>query len=376
MTNLDIKTGVHIVIDYFSATFPLIVHENDYELKVIEDVIEIISKFLGYDKSNITKEEYAQNRFEYQYLIGSDIVLRMNGPRLKSGYKSCSIELKGSGCREFENNNPDKTWIDFFEFFLVRLNASPSRFDIAIDDYDGSHLTIDEIKAKLDKGFYTTNFRDKDYTLYNSKKGMTLQFGSRISTQMLVIYDKKREQLSQGIAVPETYWTRFEMRYYKEKSYNVCMNILKGGSSKYKEYVLGLLYEMLDIKEDNNFSKSNIYKADTDERWLSFLGEVKKAKIVKYKIRKSSYESYYKWASPHAAFFFLSIYTHSNFDLNSTLIEIVENGISLMEDLNNNRLKKINQFLSESSLKKTNLVELNNKIKELEKFIEIKELPF
>lgn len=376
MTTIELKTGIHIVIDYFAATFPLIIYENDYELRVIEEVLEIVTKFLGYKKEDITKEEFAQNRFEYQYLIGSDITLRMSGPKLKSGYKSCSIELKGHGCREFENNNPDKTWHDFLEFFLVRMNASPSRFDIAIDDYDGKHLTIGQIKEKLDKGYYTSNFREKDYTLYDSKKGMTLQFGSRTSTQMLVIYEKLKEQLAQGIAVPEKYWVRFEMRYYKEKAYNVCMNILKNEVSNYRTYVLGLLYEMLDIKEETNLSKTNIYKADSDKRWISFLGEVKKAKVQKYKIRKSSYETYLKWASPHAAFFFLSIYAHSNFDIKSTLVEIVKNSLVLMDNINNQRLKKLNQFLKESSLKKVSLLELNKEINNLKKYIEIEELPF
>ncbi|WP_264229473.1 replication initiation factor domain-containing protein [Acholeplasma laidlawii] len=223
----------------------------------------MISEFLGFSEDEVSKDEFAQNRFQYQYKIGEDITLRLGGPRLNSGYKSCSLELKGEGCRSYENRNQVKTWNDLYEFLLVRLNSNVTRLDIAIDDYDGKHLNIHEIKDKLDMNLYTTSFRIKEYTLYSSVKGITLQFGSPTSTHMLVIYEKLKEQQSKGVYVPQKYWTRFEMRFYQDKAYNVIMNILKNQDS-FRNYTLGLLYEMLDIKEKNNYNSESIHKAKTD----------------------------------------------------------------------------------------------------------------
>ncbi|MBU1143189.1 MAG: replication initiation factor domain-containing protein [Firmicutes bacterium] len=376
MIDLEEKFGLHIVIDYFAATFPFISHENDFELKIIEDILMMVSNFLGYKKEDVTREDYAQNRFQYQYIIGNDIILRLCGPKLKSGYKSCSIELKGQGCRSYENNNPDKTWQDLFEFFLVRMNAATSRFDVALDDYSGKRITIHEVKRKLDQGLYTTSFREKDYTLFNSKKGMTLQFGSRTSTQMLVIYEKLKEQLSQGIPCKQKYWVRYEMRFYKEKAHNICMNILKNDKESFRSYILGLLYDMLDLKEASNLGDANLYKAKTYIKWRKFLEDVKKAKIEKYKIRISTHETYYKWGRPLAALFFLNILIHQKFDIDSTVIAIVRNGILAIDTIDQQKLKKLNQFLKESGLKKITISDLEIAKEKLEKYIETEELPF
>lgn len=333
------------------------------------------SEFLGFSKEDVSRSEFSQNRFQHQYQIGDDIILRLGGPRLNSGYKSCSIELKGQGCRSYENNNSIKTWDDLFEFFLVRLNSNVTRFDIAIDDYDGKHLTIEEIKDKLDQRLYTTNFKIKEYTLYHSLKGMTLQFGSRTSTQMLVIYEKLKEQLAKGIAVPEKHWTRFEMRFYQDKAYNVVMNILKR-KVNFRQYTLGLLYEMLDIKQTSNYNENSIHKEKTDPKWKSFLEDVEKAKIEKYKIRKSTHETYSKWATPLAALYFIDILLHKNLDLEATFIELAEISVKAIEDINNHKIKKLNQFLKESGLNKVSLFELEVAKNKLEKYIKLSELPF
>jgi anti-anti-sigma factor len=144
----------------------------------------------------VTKEPYAQNRFKYQYLLGDSIILRLLGPELKSGYKTCMIELKGEGCREFENKNLDKSWMDFLEFFVIRLNANPTRIDLTIDDYDGSIISFEWLKQQLDQENFTTNFKSKKYTIHgNSVDGYSIQMGNRSSVQELVIYEKNKEQI-------------------------------------------------------------------------------------------------------------------------------------------------------------------------------------
>ena len=89
------KTGIHIVIDYFSATFPFICYEEDSEYSIISDIILMIGGFFNIQKEDIEKCDYAMHRFEYQYKLSKHITLRLCGPELKSGHKSCSIELSG-----------------------------------------------------------------------------------------------------------------------------------------------------------------------------------------------------------------------------------------------------------------------------------------
>ena len=156
----------------------------------------------------------------------------------------------------------------------------------------------------------------------SNNKGLSLQFGSHSSTQMLVIYEKLKEQITKGLDCLQDYCVRYEMRYRHEKAYNVCTNIINHGNSGFKEYVFGLLYSMIDIKADNNYGENNIHKAPTDDKWQAFLDNVNKAKIEKYKIIKSSHEAYLSWITPLASFYLLDSLLYCNQDINSLNIKI------------------------------------------------------
>ncbi len=373
---LNIKTGIHILIDYFAATFPFICYEEDSEYKIINDILLIISDFIGITKEDIEKQDYSQNRFNYQYKIGENIILRLCGPDLKCGHKSCSIELKGEGCREFEVIS-NKSWFDFLEFFIVRLNASPTRIDIAIDDYEGDIITLPEIKRKLDLKFFTTSFKDKDYIIHgNDKKGFSLQFGSHKSSQMLVIYEKLKEQISKGFDCFQKYWLRYEMRYTKDNAYNVCMDIINKGEIEYNNYIFGLLYTMLDLKIDNNYDEDNQHKVETDIVWKSFLNNVSKAKTEKYKIKKSTYKTYLRWIEPLASFYLLNILLHQGNDIYSMNIKLYKDIIDLINDIDKKKLHRINLYLKESGLRLIDLGDLLALTNKLKNIIKTLELPF
>ncbi len=332
---------------------------------------------MGYEKENIIKENYSQNRFNYQYSIGDNIIVRLCGPELKSGYKSCSIELKGDGCREFENICKDKNWIDFLTFFLIRLNASPTRIDLTIDDYEGKDVTFEYINKKLENNFYISSFQDRDFIYHGSKtKGLSIQFGTHSSTQMFVIYEKLKEQLTKGIPCLQKYWVRYEMRFKKEKAYNVCMNLISKEIVGFKDYVLGLLYQTLDIKEDNNYNNENQKRAMTDKNWNNFLESVSKAKIEKYKIRKSTYETYLKWSKQHIAFYILNKLLHQGINIEATYTELLKEVVQLIQTIDQNRIKKLNNFLKESGLGTVTILDLEELKIKLTKIIEDRELPF
>ena len=373
---LEHHNGVKIAVDYFSCTFPLKVQEDELELIVIEDLVKYIGEFLNFDLSEINKEEYATNRFRYQYTIGNSIILRLSGPELLTGYRSCQIELKGQGCREFENRT-NKTWIELFGFFLLRLHGNPTRIDIAIDDYDGTHTNITKIKEILDKGNYTTSFRKKYYKLMGcEQEGWTLQFGSHKSTIMLVIYDKLKEQLSKGNEVNQEFWTRYEMRYMKERAYDVVMNYIEQGEENFNKYSYGLLYSMLDLKKDNNYNAHHVMEAETIHWWTSFLQEVSKSEIVKYKVKQSNIDTYKIWVLPIITTYFIVTHLHNGKEFNSTYIKMLEEILDYIEKVDKKKVKKINGYQDEVVQAKISLKDINDIKEKIKEYISLNQLPF
>ena len=93
LTNLEeIRTGTHIIIDYISCTFPLIVYDGQREDDIILDTIKLILNEMGYTDDDLVQDEYALNRFKYQYTIASSIAIRLVGPVQKNGYHSCQVD--------------------------------------------------------------------------------------------------------------------------------------------------------------------------------------------------------------------------------------------------------------------------------------------
>ena len=373
---LEHQNGVKIAVDYFSCTFPLKLQEDELELIVIEDLVKYIGEFLNFEPSEINKEEYSTNRFRYQYTIGNSIILRLSGPELLIGYRSCQIELKGQGCREFENRS-NKTWNDLFSFFLIRLHGNPTRIDIAIDDYDGTHSNITKIKEILDKGNYTTSFRKKYYKLMGcEQEGWSLQFGSHKSTIMLVIYDKLKEQMSKGNEVNQEFWTRYELRYMKDRAYDVVLNYIEEGEENFNKYSYGLLYSMLDLKKENNYSEHNIMQADTISWWKHFLQEVEKSEIVKYKIKSNNIDTYKAWVLPIITTYFIVTYLHNGRDFNLTYIKQLEEILGYIEKVDKKKVKKINNYQEEVAQTKISIKDINNLQSSIKEYISLNLLPF
>ena len=373
---LEHQNGVKIAVDYFSCTFPLKLQEDELELIVIEDLVKYIGEFLNFEPSEINKEEYSTNRFRYQYTIGNSIILRLSGPELLIGYRSCQIELKGQGCREFENRS-NKTWNDLFSFFLIRLHGNPTRIDIAIDDYDGTHSNITKIKEILDKGNYTTSFRKKYYKLMGcEQEGWSLQFGSHKSTIMLVIYDKLKEQMSKGNEVNQEFWTRYELRYMKDRAYDVVLNYIEQGEENFNKYSYGLLYSMLDLKKENNYSEHNIMQADTISWWKHFLQEVEKSEIVKYKIKSNNIDTYKTWVLPIITTYFIVTYLHNGRDFNLTYIKQLEEILGYIEKVDKKKVKKINNYQEEVAQTKISIKDINNLQSSIKEYISLNLLPF
>lgn len=370
------QTGVHVVIDYFKCSFGLECKYDDFELKVIEDTIEQIRTFLDYSKDEVVKEDFATDRFKFQYSIGNYITLKLGGPVQTSGYKSCLLEFKGHACREFEIRTK-KSWKDLFKFCFLTLKGHATRIDIAVDDFDGDIASFNKVLSKLETKQFSSGFKNNNYVLHgNDEKGWTIDFGNYSSTQMLCIYQKDKEQRSRKIECKQSYWTRFEMRFFKEKAYDVATNLMDKEENELSIFGRELLYSMLDIKEDNNYGLENQRHVETVSWWNEFLGNVEKAKLVRRTIRSAYYDSYHAWIGKLTAFYIIVLCSLRPYSLDQVLLKLMEESLNEVDELDKKHIKKLNQFRLELGLNpisKEELIELKNR---LMSEITLKEVPF
>ena len=267
-------------------------------------------------------------------------------------------------------------------FFITILNATPTRIDLTVDDYDGSYFDFNWIKDKLDKGNYISSFQKKYYKLHGCiEEGYSIEFGSHSSTQMLVIYEKLKEQKNKKKEVNAEYWLRLEMRYMHEKAEYICLDLLDKVDSNniiasFNKYVLSILYQMLDIKIDNNYSIYDQSKIETDPNWLKFLNNVGKIKINKPKEKGSSFDIFKKYINQTYYEYYIVLYLISKKDINTTYISILDDVISKLDLIDNVKLKKINTYLTDLNHPKIRMIDIKNLKDELYDKQEMMRLPF
>ena len=208
------------------------------------------------------------------------------------------------------------------------------------------------------------------------QEGWSLQFGSHKSTIMLVIYDKLKEQMSKGNEVNQEFWTRYELRYMKDRAYDVVLNYIEQGEENFNKYSYGLLYSMLDLKKDNNYNAHHIMEADTISWWKHFLQEVEKSEIVKYKIKSNNIDTYKAWVLPIITTYFIVTYLHNGRDFNLTYIKQLEEILGYIEKVDKKKVKKINNYQEEVAQSKISIKDINELQSSIKEYISLNLLPF
>ena len=218
------------------------------------------------------------------------------------------IEISGSGCRHFEMRGG--SWQELLFFLLDKVRCRFKRIDIACDDIDG-YLNIDDIKDKIYRQNFTSVFRgkkvngkigDEKYSLaldeeyeddldernqthiFDTRAGYTCTFGSRSSSILLNIYDKKAERSSKNIVSGVNSWIRFEFSLTKEKCEYFCKVLLKNAflNNEFGKLSKSVLYGLIDFKVNGEYKRGNfrnLYKCSTWKPYLKFLGSVEKVRV-------------------------------------------------------------------------------------------------
>lgn len=297
------KTGTHVSFDYFRATTEIEILESaEEEILVREYVIKLAEK-LNITRVEIIERQFKKDKYKYMFELGPEMELGMIGPKSASGLPTCSLHLKGKGCREYETRNPDKGWGYFLKLMLVEYNAKPTRIDIAVDDFDGDVVTLPWVEEKLKKKYFTSCFKHKYHKIHGcEEEGYSLEMGSRNSSCQLVIYDKLKEQIvKKKKEVNQDYWIRYEMRFFHEKAHKLALEMLlaiegklsfiieKDADKAFLEYVNSVFIGVLDIKEDNNYDIMHQCDVATDPLWMEFVHNAEKWKVIPETNKTSSW---------------------------------------------------------------------------------------
>ena len=139
---------------------------------------------------------------------------------------------------------------------------------------------------------------------------------------------------------------------------------------------MGVLYSLLDIKEENDREIENIRNANTDSLWLEFLGNVQKCKILHATTYESTYVSYQKWIKAHAGKYVLYLFATNNFELESVITHLLQDAADYAEDINKEKIKSINSNLRARKLSLLNEEDIEKLRLELLEIIEERRLPF
>ena len=374
MENIEIK------IDYFSATFPLDCDADDSVMFKVHEMVKLMAQYLKVQNFEIVKSKYAQNNFNYQYQLGEHIILRLDGPMNDCYQRTCHLELKGEGCRDFEKRNPKKTWTNFM-LFMVQLNARFKRIDIAIDDFKGEAVTLGWLYEKFSKRRYTSVFRSPVAPHGSLDTGLTLQFGSNDSPIELVIYDKKAEQKKRKKECDYKYWVRYEMRFRNDLAERIIHQLiatLKGDDyeKKFSKFTFEQLYRIIDIKEENNYSIQNQKKVKTDPKWLAFLDNVEKGILPKIEDGlPKTFNQYMKAAIPYVSMFLLLKYLEV--DQVQELFEIeIYRFMKEQMKFSKQRFQRLNIYLNQLNIQTIDDFMMAQLKDEFAGIIDERELPF
>ena len=372
-----------IIIDYLSLTFPLDLDGDENERVKAITLVQIFKNYFKLDDCQIEESQYSVNNYRYQYKFSDFIILRIAGPQNDFGEKTCQLELRGEGCREFERILPDVTWCDFL-MFLLTFTPTFKRIDITIDDLSGAEIKQEYLLKKIKNKEYTSVFKSEPKYYGMLDEGLTINLGSRNSMIELCIYDKLSQQKSLGKPVDTNYWCRYEMRFRKDKANSVILELLNNYVNKdipiygldLKTFATKSLYGIIDIKEDNNYNAEHQKNSKTDPKWKTFLETSEKGILPKATPRISTSETRFNYIMPKAKMIFLEWMIDCDFNLDVFIERFLTEELKLLKNTSRSQLSRLNQILIAKNKPTVNKEAFNDMLLKLDQAIEERSLPF
>lgn len=291
--NSDVlTTGLKVTVDWLAFT----VHELNSVTAVIE--------FLGLEPTMFSAAPRGANGYKSMLNLdgfhlsilsdgNADMGIHVNISGSAIGYALSCYAHKNSEVSPFDNVeafNVDELGQTVLAKFLSDVSQIGRivRLDIALDDCDNVHFTLDDVQQYLNNGLVVSKFRT--YTNNISKKvstgemtGGTIYFGSGQSDVRLRIYDK---QLEHNAKHPEERvdapWVRWEFQLRNDRAMSAVKFLISGTSLG--EVASGILnnYMRFIVNDDCNRSRCSI-----DSRWVEFLGSVRRLSLAVQTVPKT-----------------------------------------------------------------------------------------
>ena len=260
--------------------------ENDFELVFdsvrlrfeSHDVPYICEKILQIKMKYMIYEDYAFYGYIAKYAF-SDIQIMISP---EEDEKGTLVELKGQGCREFENLlvAQNRSWFDFFNT-CEKEKVYYKRIDLEINDRVGI-LSIPYLAEKCSKKELRSKFRSfrsidsgklEDEEEAANSLGTTLYLGSLKSDIYFCFYQKNYEQLVKNrISLEDSpIMNRYEIRLKDDRAYYAIQDILT--HQDFEQTIFNIINTYIVFLTP--IKNQNKRKWATDPSWKLFLGKTR-----------------------------------------------------------------------------------------------------
>lgn len=281
---------LEMLFDYVRIRFPTL------------DVKHVVENVLRLKLSYMLHEDYGFYSYSEHYCMG-DIFILVSGEE----EKGVLVELKGRGCRQFENYllAQERSWYEFFMDVLVEGGVM-KRLDLAINDKFGI-LNIPDLTEKCRNEecvsvFHSfKNYRSGDLVHREEKEcmGNTLYIGSLQSEVYFCIYEKDYEQYKKNnIPIEDAeVKNRFEIRLKNERAYYAIRDLMYYDNPESTAFKIINRYIRFVDKEDKK-SRSD-WKLNNE--WAWFIGENRESMKLTTKPEPYSFRKTLNWISRQVA---------------------------------------------------------------------------
>ncbi|EMF0340853.1 TPA: MobT family relaxase [Enterococcus faecium] len=295
--SLQIKQKIQDTLDRYNPEYPLELLFDYVRIRFpTNDVAAICHELLRINMDYMLHEDYAFYSYTEQYRFG-DIILMTS----HDAAKGILLELKGKGCRQFENFllAQHRSWFDFFRS-STNENAVFKRIDLAINDKVGI-LNIPALAQKCDKEECVSvfrsfkNYRSGELVQREEKMGMgnTLYIGSLKSEVYFCLYEKDYEQyVKNNIPIEDAeVKNRFEIRLKNERAAHAIKDLIQFGNAEKTAFeIINRYIRFVDKDETKRRSQW-----ETSKDWAWFLGEDRGALRLTTKPEPYTYERTFNW---------------------------------------------------------------------------------
>lgn len=272
LERLNPDNPLSLVIDYVRIRFPV---------SVMVDFKTICNEVLQIPAEGFQLNGHGWNNYEQLFAFGNIFVCASDNDEL-----GVLLELKGSGCRQYETHLAYKkqTWFDFFNRCL-NYDAVFKRIDLAVNDHYGildiQHLIdICKMGGCIGKNRKWSQAASGELAFEKPGMGYTLYIGTRQSETYFCIYEKDYEQMDvlerNGIEFEDApIKNRFEIRLADERAAECINQLIKHryDDDGIETVVFGIInhYLRFTVPPKSNV-KGDKREWELDVMWEHFIG--------------------------------------------------------------------------------------------------------